>query len=109
MNKELKEKALELNQWLLSQEVVIEYQKYEKAIMNNPYLSKKEEKLKELQKEIVNRKYKDEKCDSLIQEYEMMKEEFFHHPIVHNYLLLKEEVNQLVQQINFIINNEISV
>lgn len=108
MNKELKDKAIELNKWLLSQEVVIEYKKYERLIKSNPQISIQEKKLKELQKEIVNKKYKDEDCLEVIKEYELLKEEFFSNPIVNNYLLLKEEVNQLIQQVNTIINKEIN-
>lgn len=108
MNKELKDKAIELNQWLLSQEVVIEYKKYEQLIKNNPELQLQERRLKDLQKEIVNRKHTDEDCDILIKEYEIKKEEFFNNPIINNYLLLKEDVNQLLQQVNSIINKEIN-
>lgn len=108
MNKELKDKAIELNKWLLSQEVVIEYKKYERLIKSNPQISIQEKKLKELQKEIVNKKYKDEDCLEVIKEYELLKKDFFSNPIVNNYLLLKEEVNQLIQQVNTIINKEIN-
>ena len=37
LNKELELKAKELNQWLISQEVVKEYQKYEKMIKEPRY------------------------------------------------------------------------
>ena len=108
MNKELELKAKELNQWLISQEVVKEYQKYEKIINENKELKNKELKLKAMQKEIVNKKHTDEDCSDYIKEYEELKEEFFNHPLVHNYLLLKQEVNQLIQQITQIINQNIN-
>lgn len=104
----MKEKAKQLNDWLLSQDVVIEYKKYEMMIKKNDQLKKQEELLKSLQKEIVNKKHQDEDCEQLIKEYQIKKDEFFQHPVVHNYLLLKEDVNQLIQQINDIINQEIN-
>ncbi len=109
MNKKLIDKAKELNQWLLQQEEVKEYLKYDKIIKENSELACLEKELKELQKEIVNKKYKDEYCDDLIANYEKKKNTFFENPIVHNYLLLKEEVNNLCQQINSIINDDITL
>lgn len=108
MNKELYDKALEVHQWLMEQDVVKEYKKYEIMIKDHEKLKLQEEKLKQLQKEIVNKKHKDEDCDDLIKEYEVLKDEFFNHPIVHNYLLLKEEVNLLIQQMTSIINQNIN-
>jgi cell fate (sporulation/competence/biofilm development) regulator YmcA (YheA/YmcA/DUF963 family) len=102
-------KAEELNQWLLNQNEVKEYLKYDKLIKEHPELSNLEKEIKELQKEIVNKKHKDEYCDDIIKEYEEKKEIFFSNPIVNNYLLLKEEVNELCQQINNILNNSIRI
>lgn len=108
MNKELENKAKELNRWLLDQGVVKEYLKYEKLIRQHVELAKEEEELKAMQKKIVNDKHLDKDCDELIKEYEERKERFYDHPIVHNYILLKEEVNQLTWQINTLINKEIN-
>ena len=38
LNKEIEDKAKRLNQWILNQEVVKEYQKYEQLIKNNSSL-----------------------------------------------------------------------
>ena len=108
LNKKPELKAKKLKQWLISQEVVKEYQKYEKMIKENHQLKQQEQELKKLQKEIVNKKHTDDDCNQLIHDYEILKEAFYNHPIVNNYLLLKEEVNQLVQQINQIINSNIN-
>lgn len=107
MNKELRDKALELNEWLLNQEEVKEYLRYEKLIKTHPELSSLEEELKEMQKLIVNNRNDQIECDELIEEYNIKKELFFNNPIVYNYLSLKEEVNNLVQQVNSIINEEL--
>lgn len=108
MNKDIEVKALEIHQWLLKQDVVQEYLKYEKSIKENKELSFQESRLKQLQKEIVNKKYHDDDCSQIIDEYENLKKEFYEHPLVHNYLLLKEEVNQLFQEITHIINQNIN-
>jgi Predicted membrane protein len=108
LNKGLENKAKELNCWLLEQDVVKEYLKYEKLIHQHVELSREEEELKAMQKKIVNDKHLDKDCDELIKEYEERKEKFYGHPIVHNYILLKEEVNQLTWQINTLINEEVN-
>ena len=108
MNNEIKEKALAIHNWILQQPVVKEYQKYEKLIKENETLSNQEKRLKELQKEIVNKKYKEEDCEELINEYNELKEQFYNSPLVHNYLSLKEEVNQLFQQISQMLNQSIN-
>lgn len=109
LNKELETKAKELNSWLLNQELIKEYKKYEQAIIAHPELSKLEQELKALQQTIVKEKNLDHDCETIIKEYEEKKGIFFENPLVHNYLLLKEEVNDLCQQINDIINKEIEL
>lgn len=107
MNKQIKDKAYALNQWLLSQEVVKEYQKYEQLVHNNQELNQLEKDLKSLQQQIVNDKHQGIPCDSLIANYEKKKSQFDNHPLVYNYLLLKQEVNDLICQIQDDINFEL--
>ena len=102
MNKEIEEKAKALNQWILDQEVVKEFQKYETLIHNNPDLLNTEEELKDIQKQIVNAKHQ-----GLIESYENKRKLFDENPIVYNYLLLKQEVNDLVTQIQDDINEQL--
>lgn len=108
MNNDIREKALEIHQWLVNQEVVQEYLKYEKLIKTDEKLAFQEKRLKELQKEIVHKKHYENDCQQLITEYNDLKNQFYDHPLVHNYLLLKDEVNQLFQQITKIINQNIN-
>ena len=53
LNKEIEEKAKALNQWILDQEVVKEFQKYETLIHNNPDLLNTEEELKDIQSKLL--------------------------------------------------------
>ena len=58
MNKltRIEELAQKLNQEILGLEVVQEYQKYEKLVLNDEKLKQLEKELKVLQKKIVNQK-----------------------------------------------------
>ena len=107
MNKHIEEKAKALNQWILDQEVVKEYLKYEKLIENNQELKQLEEELKQLQQEIVIEKHSHSHCDSLIQEYEQKKKVFDENPLLYNYLSLKQEVNDLLCRIQDDINEQL--
>ena len=52
----IEELAQKLNQEILGLEVVQEYQKYEKLVLNDEKLKQLEKELKALQKKIVNQK-----------------------------------------------------
>ena len=95
----IEELARKLNQEILALEVVQEYQKYEKLVLND-------EKLKQLEKEIVNQKAKqDDRVTKTIQEYQEKKAYYENHPLVVNYLYLQNEVNEILQTINQQMNN----
>ena len=108
MNKDIYDKAKALNEWILSQEEVKEFQRLEKYIKEHDELNKLEESLKSMQQEIVNRKHAGEDCRELIAEYEKAMDSFSHHPIVYNYLALKEEVNELLLTIESDIKNQLA-
>ena len=110
MNKlsKLEDLAKQLNSELLSNETIKEFQKYEKLIKDNVYISNLETTMKSLQKEIVNKKAKqDDSVTDTIEEYEQIKNEFENNPIVVNYLYLKEEVDIILQNLNNSINNQL--
>ncbi len=107
MNKDIEDKAKKLNQWLLDNELVKEYQHYETLIKQHPELSKQEEELKTLQQQIVNIKHNNQDATSVIETYQIKKQQFDENPIVHNYLSLKEELNELMIQIETIINEQL--
>ena len=96
----IEELAQKLNQEILGLEVVQEYQKYEKLVLNDEKLKQLEKELKVLQKKIVNQKARqDDDVTKTIQEYQE------NHPLVVNYLYLQNEVNEILQTINQQINN----
>ena len=108
MNKltRIEELARKLNQEILALEVVQEYQKYEKLVLNDEKLKQLEKELKVLQKKIVNQKAKqDDRVTKTIQEYQEKKAYYENHPLVVNYLYLQNEVNEILQTINQKMNN----
>ena len=96
MNKEIYDKAVALNEWILSQEVVQEFKILEKYIHAHEELHLLEESLKQMQQDIVNKKHQGDDTVQLIEDYEKKMDEFSSHPVIHNYLLLKDEVNELL-------------
>lgn len=107
MNKDIEQKARALNEWILNQEVVKEFKKYEFLMKEHKELLDLEEELKVLQKRIVNDKYQGINSSDIIKEYENKKNYFDNHPIVSNYLTLKQEVNELLLQIQEDINEQL--
>ena len=108
MNKltRIEELARKLNQEILALEVVQEYQKYEKLVLNDVKLKQLEKEIKVLQKKIVNQKAKqDDRVTKTIQEYQEKKAYYENHPLVVNYLYLQNEVNEILQTINQQMNN----
>ena len=102
----IEELARKLNQEILALEVVQEYQKYEKLVLNDEKLKQLEKELKVLQKKIVNQKAKqDDRVTKTIQEYQEKKANYENHPLVVNYLYLQNEVNEILQTINQQMNN----
>ena len=102
----IEELARKLNQEILALEVVQEYQKYEKLVLNDEKLKQLEKELKVLQKKIVNQKAKqDDRVTKTIQEYQEKKAYYENHPLFVNYLYLQNEVNEILQTINQQMNN----
>lgn len=100
--------AKQLNKYLLNLDVIKEYQKYEQLIHQDDKIEKLEAKMKAYQKKIVNQKSKqDATVVKTIEEYQKIKDEFENHPLVVNYLYLKEEVDSLLQSINTYINGQL--
>ena len=102
----IEELARKLNQEILALEVVQEYQKYEKLVLNDEKLKQLEKELKVLQKKFVKQKAKqDDRVTKTIQEYQEKKAYYENHPVVVNYLYLQNEVNEILQTINQQMNN----
>lgn len=107
MNQLIKEKAKALNQWILNQDEVKEFQKYENALQKHPEILQLEDELKALQKHIVNQKNQGNDCSKIIQEYQKKKKEYEENPLVYNYLQLKQDINLLLSQIQDDINEQL--
>jgi cell fate (sporulation/competence/biofilm development) regulator YmcA (YheA/YmcA/DUF963 family) len=102
------EAAKKLNELLLDKEEVKAYQRYETAIKEHPEIAQSEEKLKAMQKQMVLNKAKDVDDEALITDYEKKKAFFDEHPLVVNYRNLKEEVDDLLLEVETMINNGIN-
>lgn len=109
LNKEIEELALRINEELKNEEVVKEFFKYQDAI-NKSNLEEIEEEIKLLQKRIVNAldENKMDEYQKLKEEYYKLKSEYDNHPLLVNYKYLTESVNDLLQQIAFIIYKELN-
>lgn len=107
LNQLIKEKAKALNQWILNQDEVKEFQKYENALQKHPEILQLEDELKALQKHIVNQKNQGNDCSKIIQEYQKKKKEYEENPLVYNYLQLKQDINLLLSQIQDDINEQL--
>lgn len=108
MNKNIQEKAQALHDWILEQEVVKEFQRYEILIQNHQELNLLEKELKDLQKQIVALKHQQNDASELIKLYEQKKQLYDENPLVYNYLILKKEVNHLLQDISYDINTKLT-
>ena len=108
MNPDTFKKATQLHDWIMDQEVVKEFQKYEKIISSHPEFKIMEEELKELQKQIVIKKHHGDDVSDLIVSYQKKKQDFDENPILYNYKVLKEEVNDLLNQIQGTIREELT-
>lgn len=108
MNKEIQEKSQTLHDWILEQEVVKEFQRYEVLIENHQELKELEEELKDLQKQIVRVKHENIDAHDLVETYQKKKQLYDENPLIYNYSLLKQEVNILFQEITSEINMKLS-
>lgn len=108
MNKEIQEKSQALHDWILEQDVVKEFQRYEILIENHQELKVLEQELKDLQKQIVKVKHENIDAYELVETYQKKKQLYDENPLIYNYSLLKQEVNILFQEITSEINTKLS-
>ncbi len=100
--------ASKLNEWILQQPVVKEFQEVEKKLLLNTKLQELDNTIKGMQKVIVNKRANNhDDVEKTIKEYKELKAYYDNHPMIVNYLYLKEEVDVLLQQINTQINNQL--
>jgi len=107
LRKETQEAAEALNKALLETDVIVEYKKYEQVIREDHELAVLEKELKELQQELLKKKALDEDIYSLMEDYEKKRKVFENHPLVVNYRNLKQDVNDLLIEVESIINTDL--
>ena len=95
----IEEVASALHEELLNHPLVKEYKKYKEMIDSNPIYKLKDKEIRAMQKEIINN-YSLE----LVNEYKRKKDEFFKDEVLSKYLSLKEELNNLLLNLQDIIN-----
>lgn len=105
MDKDIIKVAKLLNQEILKSK---EYQNYinsKNEIENLTELHEQEEMLKKMQKKLVNYTFNnDDQVEKLRKLYKQTKDDFQNHPIVCNYILDLELLNELLQYINQYLN-----
>lgn len=108
MNSHVRELALKLNQEIKESEAYKDYLFYEQLIKNNEALKKEETALKQLQQKLVNATYHQSDDEDLIrQEYEKRMKAYLQHPLVNNYKMAVEALNELLQYVKDYINGGI--
>lgn len=104
-----KEAARLVHEDLLENADIQAYQQYEQAIAQHPEIAALEDELKALQQEMILKKAHDEDFSDLLAEYTDKKKQFENHPLVVNYLNVKEDVNNLLDEVEMLINNGIAL
>lgn len=101
----LKNKALFINEAIKESELYQTYLQFEKLMEKEVVLKKEEERLKLMQKQIVQATYRqDENVEELKSTYQKRKEAYDTHPLVVSYLNAKEDLNDYLQYLNHYIN-----
>ena len=100
-NKKVYDLSLQLKEELLNLPLIKEYNSLAKQVSENKYLSDFETKLKAMQKKLVHLldNNEQEEYEVVLKEYLNAKKEYDNHPLYSNYMTLKEEVNDLLQNI----------
>ena len=98
--------AQKINNELLDLPLIKEYQKLEKIISNDKILSNIDYEIRKAQKEMVEHSTKE---DYLLYQdkYVALKETTKENPIFQNYISIKEEVQDLLNQVSSIIKKDL--
>ena len=99
----------QLLEYYKDQPLVKRYQELEKIIHQDQVLLHSYEKLKELQKQLVNAKTKNQATQKIEKAYNIKYQELLMHPLMGEYLELIESINSDLQMIQDIITSEINM
>lgn len=102
MNDKVRKAIEELKDSIDADSLINEYNRLANKIAESTELNELESKLKELQKQLVDTldKNLNDMYEQVKKQYEELKELYEKHPLISNYKVLKEEVNNLLIQIN---------
>jgi cell fate (sporulation/competence/biofilm development) regulator YmcA (YheA/YmcA/DUF963 family) len=108
-NPKVQEKLDELIELLNNQEEIPRFKEIEKQLKQNDYIQSRVNEYKRWQQKVVlvenkNQELPQETSDKLDRLYN----ELFEIPIYNEYSLLQEEINDVLQQISFILEEELN-
>ena len=106
MNKDIKNKVDEINFMLKNNEIITRYNNAYEALINNKEITDLEDRLKELQKE-MKKELEDansENKEIVIKQFNELKDKLKDDPLYSTYESYKEEVNDLLIQIEDVLN-----
>ncbi|MCK9493315.1 MAG: YlbF family regulator [Acholeplasmataceae bacterium] len=91
--------------------IVVEYQKLENIVNSDHNLKKAVGELFDMQQQIVQLKYIDklQMAEKLENEYRVKRALIETNPVIHNYLILQDEVNELLKSIKEIIEDGLQI
>ena len=106
MNETVKQAARLLHQALQDDPLIQEYNRLAALIQTHPHIQQQETQLKEMQQAMVHLldEHQEEAYQKKVVEYQRARAAFDEDPLLHNYLELKEEVNDLMQELATLLN-----
>lgn len=101
MENNIREISLKIRELIKNAPETIEYNRLAEAIKKSPSIQAKEEKLKRMQQEMVKLldANRTTEYDILVSQYKIEKEQYDNNPLVVNYLVAKEDLNNLILEI----------
>jgi len=91
--------------------LVVEYQKLENIVNSDNNLKKAVGELFDMQQQIVQLKYIDklQMAEKLENDYRVKRALIETNPVIHNYMILQDEVNELLKSIKEIIEDGLQI
>jgi len=91
--------------------IVVEYQKLENIVNSDNNLKKAVGELFDMQQQIVQLKYIDklQMAEKLENDYRVKRALIETNPVIHNYMILQDEVNELLKSIKEIIEDGLQI
>jgi len=105
MENNIRDLSLKIRSLLQDAPEVVEYNRLAEAIKKNPSIQQQEESLKKMQQDMVNLldSNKLDEYNLLVAQYKISKENYDKNPLIVNYMIAKEDLNNLILEIQNII------